>query len=70
MSAFSAALFPETTSAPQQTFPTKDQGEEIELPDFDELFGRIQQISPLARSTLDEDSEGPKGFSEIGKSGK
>jgi hypothetical protein len=70
-SAFSTALFPETTSAKQQTFPTKDQGEAIELPNFDELFGRIQQVSPLSRVVLqDQKSGGPRGFAAMNKYGK
>lgn len=68
-SAFSTALFPEATSARQQTFPTKDQGEEIELPNFDELFGRIQQVSPLSRLVLQDRPEGPaRGFAAMDKS--
>jgi len=72
VSAFSTALFPKTASAPQQTFPTKDQGEEIELPNFDELFGRIQQVSPLARVALDDtsSSDGPRGFAAVDDSCK
>ena len=40
------ALFQKIPTA-QQTFPTI-QEQEIELPNFDKLFGRIQQVSPLA----------------------
>ena len=64
--AFGTALFPLSPSAQQQTFPTKDQREEIELPNFDELFGRIKQVSPLARITLEDKS---LGFAGIPKSG-
>lgn len=70
VSAFSTALFPEATSTPQHTFPTKGQGVEIELPNFDELFGRIQQVSPLARLALDENTDGPRGFAGIDKTCK
>jgi hypothetical protein len=67
-SAFSTALFPEATSATQQTFPTKQQGEEVELPNFDELFERIQQVSPLSRAVLQGDqADGPRGFAAIDK---
>lgn len=62
---FSTALFPQSTTTPQQTFPTKDQKEEIELPNFDELFGRIKQVSPLARITLDGGMESKRGFDAI-----
>ncbi len=32
----------------QRTTPSKTDGVEIELPDFDELFHRIVEVSPLA----------------------
>lgn len=70
VSAFSTALFPQSTTAKQETFPTKDQREEIELPNFDELFGRIQQVSPLARVTLDDQVETSLGFAGIDKNCK
>ena len=65
---FGTALFPLSPSAQQQTFPTKDQREEIELPNFDELFGRIKQVSPLARITLDDQANKSLGFAAIPKS--
>jgi hypothetical protein len=58
---FSTALFPKSTTAPQQTFPTRDQ-EYIELPNFDELFGRIKQVSPLARIALNDEIDSNQGF--------
>jgi hypothetical protein len=33
----------------QRTTPSKTSGVEIELPDFDEMFQRIQAVSPLAK---------------------
>jgi hypothetical protein len=49
--AFSNAIFQESVKA-QRTAPSKIEGVEIELPNFDELFGRIQQVSPLARVAM------------------
>jgi len=66
--AFGTALFPVSSSAQQQTFPTKDQREEIELPNFDELFGRIKQVSPLARTILDDQENTSPGFAGLPKS--
>jgi hypothetical protein len=37
----------------QQMAPSKIEGVEIELPNFDELFNRIQQVSPLARLAME-----------------
>lgn len=37
----------------QRTVPTTTGGHDIELPDFDELFGRIKQVSPLAKKVLE-----------------
>jgi len=69
-SAFSTALFPEATSAKIQTSPTKGQGQEIELPNFDELFGRIQEVSPLTRLVLQDTSncDSPRGFAAMDQS--
>jgi len=36
----------------QRTMPSKTSGVEIELPDFDEMFGRIQAVSPLAQLAI------------------
>lgn len=63
--AFSASLFQEVPTA-QQIFPSKTDGVDIELPNFDELFGRIQQVSPLARVAVESnrqngDSDAPPG---------
>lgn len=45
--AFAPSLF----QPAQRTVPTTG-GHDIELPDFDELFGRIKQVSPLAKKVL------------------
>lgn len=37
----------------QRTTPSKTDGVEIEIPDFDELFGRIREVSPLAAMAID-----------------
>ena len=47
--AFAPSLF----QPAQRTVPTTTGGHDIELPDFDELFGRIQQVSPLAKKVLE-----------------
>ena len=48
---FSSTIFQDATSA-HHTFQSKNRGIEIELPDFDELYGRIQDVSPLARIAI------------------
>lgn len=59
---FNSALFQEAQTA-QRTFPSKTDGVEIELPDFDEFFGRAQHVSPLARIAVAGMREGePRGF--------
>jgi len=65
--AFSTPLFQQAVSA-QETFPT-NQEKEIELPNFDELFGRIKQVSPLARAVIEKiEPDGVRGFDAIDKS--
>jgi hypothetical protein len=54
VSGFSLPMFTEQT-AMQRTTPSKTDGVEIELPDFDELFSRIQEVSPLARLAINRD---------------
>ena len=49
---FSSTLFQEKLSQ-QVLAPAVQPGVEIELPDFDELFLRIRETSPLARVALD-----------------
>jgi hypothetical protein len=65
--AFSSALFQEAPTL-QRTAPSKMEGINIELPDFEELFERIQQVSPLARSVITgysvNNERGFKGISD------
>jgi hypothetical protein len=49
---FSSTLFQEAV-AHQKLAPAVQPGIEIELPDFDELFFRIKETSPLARVALE-----------------
>jgi hypothetical protein len=65
-SAFSSPMFQEVKTM-QRTSPSKMEGVEIELPDFDELFGRIQQVSPLARQVIQGSGETnqERGFDHI-----
>ena len=60
VSAFSSPIFQET-AALQRTAPSKTEGVEIELPDFDEFFGRIQAVSPLARLVIEGGGSGEGG---------
>mmetsp|Transcript_6519 Transcript_6519/g.14102 ORF Transcript_6519/g.14102 Transcript_6519/m.14102 type:complete len:345 (+) Transcript_6519:111-1145(+) len=46
--AFTTPMFQEKVTL-QRTAPSKTSGVEIELPNFDEMFGRIQAVSPLAK---------------------
>ena len=58
--AFTSPIFQET-AALQRTAPSKTEGVEIELPDFDEFFGRIQKVSPLARMAIEQNGSGEGG---------
>jgi hypothetical protein len=64
--AFSSALF---EPALKRTVPSIHEGVDVELPDFDELFGRIQQVSPLARQVI-QGGTGPSGLAFIDDSRK
>eukprot|EP00978_Attheya_sp_CCMP212_P021434 scaffold62528_cov26-Attheya_sp.AAC.1 len=66
VNAFSSPVFQEQRIM-QKTAPSKMEGVEIELPDFDELFDRIQQVSPLTKSAI-EGRTG--GFEEADANGK
>jgi hypothetical protein len=66
---FTNALFQRALTA-QQTFPSLTDGVEIELPDFDELFGRIQQVSPLSKVAIMGSKNGATGFEAIDDSCK
>eukprot|EP00571_Detonula_confervacea_P016688 CAMPEP_0172309792 /NCGR_PEP_ID=MMETSP1058-20130122/10668_1 /TAXON_ID=83371 /ORGANISM="Detonula confervacea, Strain CCMP 353" /LENGTH=343 /DNA_ID=CAMNT_0013022481 /DNA_START=74 /DNA_END=1105 /DNA_ORIENTATION=+ len=58
--AFTSPIFQESTAL-QRTAPSKTEGVEIELPDFDEFFGRVQAISPLARLAIEGGGSGEGG---------
>lgn len=49
--AFSVPMFTDQRSM-QRTTPSKTDGVEVELPDFNELFSRIGSVSPLAALAL------------------
>jgi hypothetical protein len=66
---FSPTLFQET-AAKQVTAPSREQGVEIELPDFEKLFARIRQASPLSKMALDqqqnlEHMDGKRGLAAL-----
>lgn len=55
----------------QRTAPSKTEGVDIELPDFDEFFDRIQTVSPLARLAMNGGGAGEGGgFAAVDDSGK
>ena len=47
-----------------RTNPFKEQGIDIELPDFRQLFDKIQNVSPLARSIINGEAI-QKGLKDI-----
>lgn len=49
----------------QLTFPSRTNGVEIELPDFDELFSRIQEVSPLAKVAITGGIKEKRGLDAI-----
>ena len=76
-----AAVF-QRSSAPSQAGATADAAaaaatttataaaaDDIEMPDFDELFGRIQRVSPLARLVVSGGREGAAGAAAAGRKG-
>jgi len=63
-SAFSTPVFQESTTL-RRTAPSQREGVEIELPDFNELFYRVQRVSPLAKQVLERGADG--GFASIEK---
>ena len=67
--AFSSALFQESPAL-KTTAPSLYDGVDVELPDFDELFNRIQQVSPLARQIIDGAAPGWRGFGFVDDSCK
>jgi hypothetical protein len=56
-----------TTASNQITNPFQRQGLNIDLPDFDEIFQKISQASPLAKSVLNG-INGQRGFNAVSKS--
>lgn len=66
--AFTLPMFQEKI-AKQKMAPSKTEGVEIELPDFEELFGRIQQVSPLSRLVIEENDVGGNGKGSEGTIG-
>jgi hypothetical protein len=59
--AVSNPMFTKQTTM-QKTTPSKTDGVEIELPNFEELFKRIREVSPLASVAIDGDCNGVSGF--------
>lgn len=49
---FAGTLFQERATL-RQKVPSKSEGVDIELPDFEELFSRMQTVSPLLRNVID-----------------
>ena len=66
VSSFTATMWKEAPAL-QKTAPSQIEGVEIELPDFDELFNRIQQVSPLARLAMEG---GTGGFANADYTGE
>ena len=67
---FSQSIFFETSSV-QRVAQSSEGGVEFELPTFDELFGRIQEVSPLARLAIQRGGgvNGKRGFEAVAKDG-
>jgi len=63
-SAFTSPVFQESTTL-RRTAPSKMEGVEIELPNFDELFSRISRVSPLAKLALEGRAVDEGGFVAI-----
>lgn len=60
VAAFTSPIF-QKTAALQKTAPSKTEGVEIELPDFEEFFGRIKAVSPLAKLAFEGGGSGEGG---------
>jgi hypothetical protein len=69
--AFSSALFQEAPSLQLRT-PSQTEGVDIELPNFDELFERVQRVSALANLVINHggDVGGARGFAAIEDGGE
>jgi hypothetical protein len=62
---YSQTVFPETPPLLQRVAnPFKSQGLDIELPDIDDVFGRIRQVSPLANSVINQENNN-RGFAGL-----
>ena len=59
-SAFTSPIFQEKVTL-QRKAPSKTSGVEIELPDFEEMFGRIRAVSPLAKLAINGGGTGEGG---------
>ncbi|GKY97589.1 hypothetical protein MPSEU_000717300 [Mayamaea pseudoterrestris] len=55
--AFASTLFQERPTL-QQKAPSKSDGVDIELPDFEELFSRMEAVSPLLRNVINRKNGG------------
>ena len=60
VSGFTTSVFQEKAQL-QRTAPSKTEGVEIELPNFEEMFSRIQAISPLAKLAIQGGGTGEGG---------
>lgn len=58
--AFTGPMFQEAAPL-QRTTPSKTSGVEIELPDFEKFFGRIEAVSPLAKLAISGGGAGVGG---------
>jgi hypothetical protein len=65
VTAFTNTLFQEVPTL-QKKAPSKHDGVDIELPDFDEMFDRIQRVSPLAKQVITGSPR--RGFAEMAES--
>ena len=62
--AFTSPMF-QTIPSQQIKAPSVQEGVEIELPDFDELFKRIQSVSPLAKVAIEQAGKPQNGVSHF-----
>jgi len=62
--AFSSPIFVKDKAS--TVIPDKNNGVSIDLPDFDELFTRIQAVSPLARNVIKQNLDASSSLQEQG----
>ena len=62
--AFTSPMF-QTIPSQQIKAPSLQEGVEIELPHFDELFKRIQSVSPLAKVAIEQAGKPLDGVSHF-----